>query len=358
MQRLLSVGIPTYNRSKSLSLMLSRLGGVVAEHADKVEIVVSDNCSSDDTQDVINEWVLLRPKNLRIKTVRHVENVGLSKNVVSLFYQATGKYLIILGDDDCLNPNVFGLILKQLEYKMPSAVIQGSWAGQLRGGKSGTISFKDAFGLFYEYGNAWAGIVDRQAAVHAIESRGLRGALENLVWPQTVFGFMAMFDNSSDKDIIVVDFEIGYPLLESLNITNKSYWIRSLTDLLKAGEIIQKYSKTKCVSKRFLKISSDGFIGHIRSILWAALLDGDKASTKEIQSLLASKFGLRGWLWAQILKIDNYPVSLRIIVSFAYFLKNPLRKKSLNMKIKQAKEIKNVEILNKENSGKRFGDWF
>lgn len=358
MERLLTIGIPTYNRGHSLRLMLETLSKTINSFEKYIEIIISDNYSADKTPQIVSDWVALQSENLSIKQVRHSENIGLGKNVVSLFYAASSSYLMILGDDDRLNDENFSRIIKLLVEKRPSAVIQVSWAQQILGGKVGTLLFDDALGLFYEYGNAWAGIIDRVAAVKAIESRSLRKEIEAIVWPQTVFGFLAMYDLYPIRRIEAVDFEIGSPLTESLNITNKSYWIRSLIDLLKAAAIVQRNTGNQSFRKRFLSFRSRGFVVHVKAILWNALVDGDRTSLVAIRKLLRDEFGWRGWVWSTILLLDNHPRLLHFSFKILYLFMRVMGSGSLMTTIEEAKRQRKAEIFNKEKSGKRIGDWF
>ncbi len=358
MERLLTIGIPTYNRGNSLRLMLKNLEKIVDSFAEHIEIIISDNCSLDETPEIISDWVALQSPSLAIKRVRHSENIGLGKNVVSLFYAASSSYLVILGDDDRLNYKNFPRIMKLLVEKKPSAIIQASWEGQIQGNKKGTLAFDDALGLFYEYGNAWAGIVDRIAAVRAIESRFLLSEIEVIVWPQTVFGFLAMYDLSPMRSIEAVDFEIGSPLSESLNITNKSYWIRSLTDLLKAADIVQRSTGNQSFRKRFLSFRSRGFVAHVKAIFWNAVVDDDRTSLVAIRKLLRDEFGWRGWGWSIALSLDNYPRLLYFLLKITCLFRRADKGRLIEPIIEEARRQRKVEIFNKEKSGKRMGDWF
>ena len=97
---LLSVCIPTYNRSKLLDSLLETLYQESLIHEHHVEIVVSDNCSDDPTQDLLHRWALRMP----IKVNRWSKNIGGSLNVLSIPSLASGEFCIIIGDDDLFAP--------------------------------------------------------------------------------------------------------------------------------------------------------------------------------------------------------------------------------------------------------------
>ncbi len=50
--KFLSICIPTYNHAEHLETMLARLTSLTAFRGDEVEIVISDNASTDATQSV------------------------------------------------------------------------------------------------------------------------------------------------------------------------------------------------------------------------------------------------------------------------------------------------------------------
>lgn len=357
MNRLLTIGIPTYNRSQSLNLMLNALSNDIRSFEYLVEVLILDNHSSDDTSQIVHTWSCIQSPRLQTRYIRHSENIGLSRNVVSLFYEATSEYLIILGDDDRLNSENFPKVIYLLMNKRPSAVIQALWNGAVRGGV-GALNFDRAMQLFYEYGNAWAGIVNRNAAVRAIESRDLRVKVEQIVWPQTVFGFLAMFDLIGESEIEAVGFEIGGPLIESLNITNKAYWIRSLYDLLSGADIVQKHTSNKFLAKFFVAFNSYGFLLHIKSILWYTLLDSDRTPISNVSCLLRRRFGFRGWLWSFLLNVDRSIFLLRILYAINHRLMKCDKKKSLQSRIYDSRLKREAELSGRAISGKRFGDWF
>ncbi len=90
----LSICIPTYNRADILQETLEHLEQVCG---DDVEIVISDNCSPDKTQDVIDSY---RRRFRHFRSIRQPENRGAWKNFATAISLATGKYIYTLCDDD------------------------------------------------------------------------------------------------------------------------------------------------------------------------------------------------------------------------------------------------------------------
>jgi glycosyltransferase involved in cell wall biosynthesis len=106
--KVLSICIPTYNRSRCIREQLSRLSLVDKEVLEKVEILISDNCSPDDTQQVIESYYNL----LDFVYIRNNENIGPDSNFLQCIRKATGKYVWLLGDDDFINQNNISKLLE------------------------------------------------------------------------------------------------------------------------------------------------------------------------------------------------------------------------------------------------------
>jgi hypothetical protein len=98
MHPLLSICIPTYNRAELLDHSLHQLAPL-QDCGRPVEIVVSDNGSTDDTPRVIEAH---RARNLGLHAHRLPENRGAASNWLNALRQAQGEFMIYLADDDSL----------------------------------------------------------------------------------------------------------------------------------------------------------------------------------------------------------------------------------------------------------------
>ena len=94
---LLSIAIPTFNRSEWLRLCLSRLLPQLEGFYREVEVTIYDNASPDNTCDVAKSFLV---ENLPLTYIRNSENIGSDKNIAQCFNRSIGKYVLILGDDD------------------------------------------------------------------------------------------------------------------------------------------------------------------------------------------------------------------------------------------------------------------
>jgi len=97
--KILSICIPTYNRAEFLCETIeSILNQITPELADKIEICISDNASTDNTFGIIQQY-----KNKNICDIvynRNSENLGADSNFLKVIDIANGEYCWFLGSDD------------------------------------------------------------------------------------------------------------------------------------------------------------------------------------------------------------------------------------------------------------------
>ena len=106
---LLTIAIPTYNRAELLDLALSVLVPQAGLHPD-VEVLVSDNCSPDDTPAVVGRYL----GQARLRYRRHEVNIGSDANFLSCFDDAAGKYFWLCGDDDVIVAGALDRLMARL----------------------------------------------------------------------------------------------------------------------------------------------------------------------------------------------------------------------------------------------------
>jgi len=100
---MLSILIPTYNRSEFLLKNLNILFDIIkkAEFSDEITIIISNNGSPDDTQEVIENFS--KTHDLNIVAYEQKENLGVKTNVLFLLEKCTDEYVMFLGDDDYIS---------------------------------------------------------------------------------------------------------------------------------------------------------------------------------------------------------------------------------------------------------------
>lgn len=112
---LLTIAIPHYKQRRYLEVVLNSL---FSQTYDNFEILVSDDCSPDDSNEVIPGTLQASGRPFRYYT--HPENLGYDGNVRFCLSAAYGRYVFLLGNDDALGDtqtlaNVASL-LETLQY--------------------------------------------------------------------------------------------------------------------------------------------------------------------------------------------------------------------------------------------------
>jgi len=111
MSMLLSICIPTYNRSQYLQSCLNSILCQLDEDMD-IEIIISDNDSSDDTEKISRPYLT----NAKLKYFKQSSNIGATKNFLKLVEKyAQGEFCWIVGDDDFLKQGALKEVIKLLE---------------------------------------------------------------------------------------------------------------------------------------------------------------------------------------------------------------------------------------------------
>ena len=116
-QKVLSLCIPTYNRAHCLKEQFKRLLTIHLEDLRRIEIIISDNHSTDATAKIVEEF----QDKLQFTYIRNTENIGSNRNFLQCLHKATGKYVWLLGDDDYLQtPHIHELLdtLEKNDYGM------------------------------------------------------------------------------------------------------------------------------------------------------------------------------------------------------------------------------------------------
>lgn len=109
---LLSIGIPTYNGAEHIRESLDSVINQIDDFDDEIEIVISDNASTDETPDIVKQYT---QKYHFIKYFRNEKNVGFDGNVDLVFERAKGKYAWVLSDDDALREGAIKKVLDILK---------------------------------------------------------------------------------------------------------------------------------------------------------------------------------------------------------------------------------------------------
>src|SRR3990167_10199807 len=100
---ILTIGIPTWNRFPYLKENLEAIFREVVKLPDiRIEILISDNASTDETQTYCES---LAKQYSFVTYLRNKENLGANKNFQQVMQNAQGDYIWLMGDDDQIVEN-------------------------------------------------------------------------------------------------------------------------------------------------------------------------------------------------------------------------------------------------------------
>lgn len=108
---LLSITIPTRNRAAYLRVLLE---SIVTQITPEIEVVISDDGSTDDTMAVIDSF---RSRLSQLVAERVDPPLRYDRNVLHVVSLARGKYCWLFGDDDRLEPGAIASVLETLRHE-------------------------------------------------------------------------------------------------------------------------------------------------------------------------------------------------------------------------------------------------
>ncbi|WP_081851090.1 glycosyltransferase family 2 protein [Bradyrhizobium sp. URHD0069] len=93
---LITIAIPTFNRA---ALLRGCIQSALSQTYANIEILVSNNASTDNTEEVLREF-----NDKRLRVLRQETNIGLLPNWNACVAAARGEYVVLLSDDDSICP--------------------------------------------------------------------------------------------------------------------------------------------------------------------------------------------------------------------------------------------------------------
>ncbi|BAY17980.1 family 2 glycosyl transferase [Anabaenopsis circularis NIES-21] len=128
MKKLLTIAIPTFNRAEFLDQQLNWVAKAIKGYESECEIIISDNCSTDNTQEIIKKWELILSP-ISFKNNRNIENIGVMRNIAYCFQASTTQYVWVIGDDDPIEERALSYVINNLKQFSDLAllILNFSW---------------------------------------------------------------------------------------------------------------------------------------------------------------------------------------------------------------------------------------
>lgn len=126
----LSICILTFNRAEKLNNLLINIREQIKDfdNKNKIEILIGDNYSTDNTEEIVNNN-RIHFNDIKFKYCKPSTNIGFDRNCDFLYRNACGKYVWFMGDNVILKDDaisiVYNLLLKHKPSGMRFSFIQG-----------------------------------------------------------------------------------------------------------------------------------------------------------------------------------------------------------------------------------------
>jgi len=115
----LSICIATFNRAQFLAAALE---SIISQATRDCEVVVSDNASTDETENVVAEYAR---RFERLRYIKQDVNRGLDCNFDCAVEFACGEYCWLFSDDDLMKPGAVANVLEQLGPDYSLVLVNG-----------------------------------------------------------------------------------------------------------------------------------------------------------------------------------------------------------------------------------------
>ncbi len=124
----LSIIIPTYNEEKTINLLLDKVKNVVLINNIQKEIIIVNDCSTDNTESVIQNYIAENPI-LTISYFAHQVNKGKGSALHTGIKNALGEYLIIQDADLEYDPKDYNILLQPIINDLADIVYGSRFMG-------------------------------------------------------------------------------------------------------------------------------------------------------------------------------------------------------------------------------------
>lgn len=95
LNKIVTICIPVFNGGEKIEVLLESILKD-KKYLNSIEIIISDNCSQDNTLNIVNKYIKVLP----IKLYKQEKNIGFSRNFQFCGNLATAEYITFMGADD------------------------------------------------------------------------------------------------------------------------------------------------------------------------------------------------------------------------------------------------------------------
>jgi abequosyltransferase len=310
----LSVCVPTYNRAAELPALLDSIAEQ-RDHGFEVEVVVSDNASTDNTEEVVRSYTARVD---RLVYSRSESNLGYDRNVLRAVSLATGGYCWLMGSDDKFESSAFAELEKALAVFTDVGGVSIARRGYLADLRTpmplpelvadrfdrptilhGVDEMAGSIGL--ALGSLCALVVERSAWDEVARSEPVERYLNSYI--QTYMALQVM--RRKGTWLCVPARLVGYRSGND-SFAEGGRFKRMQIDVVgydqNFGDVLGRGNPV------FRRLMSDVAVGHVRRHLLGAKLHGERASFwRRSLPLLLRHYGVLPRFWTEVLPLMAVP---------------------------------------------------
>lgn len=114
----ISICIPAYNRADKLPILLD---SILSQNYVNVEIIICEDLSPerDAIRNVVDSY-----GDERIKYYENEKNLGYDANLRESIQHSSGRYVVLMGNDDLMSPDSLSIISKKIKKFNPSVIVR------------------------------------------------------------------------------------------------------------------------------------------------------------------------------------------------------------------------------------------
>lgn len=142
----LSLCLATYNRARYLDRYLTHHLIALDAAGIDYELVVSDNCSTDETPEILARYAAANP---RLRVSRQPRNVGAYPNILTTLHQARGEFVVSIADDDLMLADQLLAYVRRMSDDPDLVMIQAPWL------LMDETKDNSVIGKFYDFDGEW-----------------------------------------------------------------------------------------------------------------------------------------------------------------------------------------------------------
>lgn len=349
-KKLFSVCIPTWNRAQMLNEQLDLFIKQILDNKleKKIELVISNNGSEDDTEEIVLGY---QSRYNFIVYNNNGTNKGARYNLLKSLELATGKYLTFLGDDDRYKDAGLKKIINCLESNGQIGILIDSHLFKKNHfGKESVVSLEQLLENFYYYiGNAGLFVIKTDYVTELFKK--FQYEFFNGSWPQTQLIVLGASNNPNDL-ILIKDMDVFARSLHDEVMIYSSYylWRTTYFDLVESIDSIKRE-----INVEVYFAAKSYFKQNVTQLFFNILQCGVFLDNKDVR-LKAAKhifFNLKYFSF----KERVYLITTAILLAFPTFITRPLSQIFIYLirgqkGIKKKNEFVNLELRKIQNSQK------